>query len=274
LFENETSFWRRAALALEWRKMRRHERIACSHSAMTVAVSKQDRESLRALCTHAPIQTIPTGVDTAYFVPGPAIAPLSQELVFSGSMDWHPNDDAMRYFIDEVLPMIRQQKPGVTLTVVGRNPPLWLRNLPADCGVNVTGTVADIRPWIEKAAVFIVPLRIGGGTRLKIFEALAMGKAVVSTTIGAEGLPLEENVQIKRADTAQRFAGQVLALLDDPAACQRLGNAGRRLMEAHYGWPRVAEVFELACRLSVKSSERHETAPFPETAQVLGNFKD
>jgi glycosyltransferase involved in cell wall biosynthesis len=137
------------------------------------------------------------------------------------------------------------------LTIVGRNPSLQLREAAATAGVSVTGTVDDVRPYSRRAAVYVVPLRIGGGTRLKIYEALAMGKAVVSTTIGAEGLPLQEGVHILRADDAEAFAGKVVQLLRNPALRQELGAAGRRLMEQEYSWSRVAQDFARHCRTLV-----------------------
>jgi glycosyltransferase involved in cell wall biosynthesis len=134
---------------------------------------------------------------------------------------------------------------------VGRNPSRQLRETAATAGVTVTGTVDDVRPYMRRAAVYVVPLRIGGGTRLKIYEALAMGKAVVSTTIGAEGLPLEEGVHILRADDPEAFAGKVLDLLRDRTRRRELGTAGRRLMEQEYSWSRVARDFERHCRALV-----------------------
>jgi glycosyltransferase involved in cell wall biosynthesis len=153
--------------------------------------------------------------------------------------------------MDEVLPLVREAIPEVTVTVVGRNPSDKLRQLAEQAGVRVTGTVPDVRPFVQRASVYIVPLRIGGGTRLKIYEALAMGKAVVSTTIGAEGLPLEEGVHILRSDEAADFARKVVALLEDPVRREALGDAGRALMEERFSWARVAEEFETHCREAV-----------------------
>jgi glycosyltransferase involved in cell wall biosynthesis len=194
---------------------------------------------------------IPTGVDVDYFDAGDGTLEQTAEIVFTGSMDWHPNEDAMRYFIDAILPLLRREVPEVSLTIVGRNPSPQLRDAAATAGVAVTGTVDDVRPYIRRAAVYVVPLRIGGGTRLKIFEALAMGKAVVSTSIGAEGLPLQEGVHILRADDPAAFAAKVLELLRDGTRRRELGTAGRRLMEQEYSWSRVAQDFERHCRALV-----------------------
>lgn len=252
LYENETNLARKAVLALEWRKMRRYESTVCRSCDMTITVSETDRALFETRAADSCIRSIPTGVDIDYFKSA-GLKENPMELVFTGSMDWHPNEDAILYFIDEVLPLIRQQLPAVGLSVVGRNPGDRLIAAARRAGVRVTGTVDDIRPYVERAAVYIVPLRIGGGTRLKIFEALSMARAVVSTSVGAEGLPLEEGIHIVRADTAGAFAESVVELLKDRQRRQRLGNAGRQLMQEKFAWPRVAQSFESLCREVVVS---------------------
>ena len=241
---------RRALLALEWRKMRRYEARACERAGLTLTVSDVDRTALAALAPRAAIAAIPTGVDTAYFAPnGSHEAPGA--IVFTGSMDWYPNDDAIRYFMDAILPRVRAEIPDAVLTVVGRNPTPGLREAAARVGVHVTGTVDDVRPYVARAAVYVVPLRIGGGTRLKIFEALAMGKPVVSTTVGAEGLPVVPGEHFLRADEPAAFASAVVALLRDPARRRSLGLAGRRLVEERFAWSGVARDFEARCEEEV-----------------------
>jgi glycosyltransferase involved in cell wall biosynthesis len=235
--------WRRALLEIEWRKLRRFEAGACAAAAHTVAVSEADRSALAALAPRSQISAIPTGVDTAYFHANGA-RPRPARLVFSGSMDWYPNEDAMVHFIDAILPLVRRQVPEVEVTVVGRRPGAGFRARAEAAGVKVTGTVEDVRPFVDEAAVYVVPLRIGGGTRLKIFEALSMGKAVVSTGIGAEGLPLVEGRHFLRADDPASFAGAVVSLLADPARRNALGLAGRRLVEERFSWSQVAQEFE------------------------------
>jgi glycosyltransferase involved in cell wall biosynthesis len=238
---------RSALLQLEWRKMRRYEHQACKRSALTIAVSEQDRDLLLEGAPESQIKAISTGVDLEYFSAGDHRQEDAAEIVFSGSMDWHPNEDAVLYFIDSILPLLRQEIPQLSMTVVGRNPSRRLRKAAGVARVKVTGTTDDVRPFIRRAAVYVVPLRIGGGTRLKIYEALAMGKAVVSTSIGAEGLPLEEGVHILRADTPDTFSSQVLSLLRNEQQRKRLGDAGRRMMEQRFSWSMVAEEFEQHC---------------------------
>ena len=255
LHEVEKRPWRRAMLALEWRKMRQYEAKACARVGLTVAVSEADRALLVANAPDADIRAIGTGVDTAYFHPnGAAEAPAA--LVFTGSMDWYPNEDAMLYFVAAILPELRRKVPGISLAVVGRDPSDRLRAACAAAGVQVTGTVADIRPFVAEAAVYVVPLRIGGGTRLKIFEALAMGKAVVATRVGAEGLPIVSGQHFLQADSPTDFAQAVVTLLKDTAHRRALGMAGRRLVEERYSWTQVTKQFEAHCEEVVSRHAR------------------
>jgi glycosyltransferase involved in cell wall biosynthesis len=255
LYEVERRAWRRALLAVEWRKMRHYESRACHRARLTIAVSEADRALLAAGAPRADIRAIPTGVDTAYFHPnGTAEKPAT--LVFTGSMDWYPNEDAILDFIATTLPEVRRQMPGVSLAVVGRNPSDRLKAAGAAAGVQVTGTVPDVRPHVAEAAVYIVPLRVGGGTRLKIFEALAMGKAVVSTTVGAEGLPIVPEEHFVQVDGAAEFARAVVGLLKDPDRRHALGLAGRQLVEARYSWAQVGRQFERYCQEIVSSHAR------------------
>ena len=252
LSETERRPWRRPALEVEWRKLRRYEAKACADAALTLAVSEADRALLSASAPGARVSAIPTGVDTAYFTPN-GWHERRAALVFTGSMDWHPNEDAVLHFLDAILPRIRARMPRVSFSIVGRNPSRRVRTAALGARVQVTGTVDDVRPYVASAAVYVVPLRIGGGTRLKIFEALAMGKAVVSTTVGAEGLPLVTGRHFIAADDPASFADAVVSLLRDPDRRRSLGLAGRRLVETRYAWPQVAREFEAGCEPLVGS---------------------
>jgi glycosyltransferase involved in cell wall biosynthesis len=239
--------WIRAVLEVEWRKLRAREADACRRANLTIAVSSDDRHRLERLASGIAAVAIPTGVDTDYFTPMPALE-RPAHLVFSGSMDWHPNEDAVVYFLDQIFPLIRAQRPDTTFTVVGRNPSDRLRNAAARVGgVTVTGTVADVRPSIAEGSVYVVPLRAGGGTRLKIFEALAMARPVVSTTVGAEGLGIGPGRHYTCADTPRAFADAVVALLRDPQQRAALGAAGRHLVATCYSWSSIGRVFEQRC---------------------------
>jgi polysaccharide biosynthesis protein PslH len=253
LAANETRLWRRLLLEIEWRKVRRSERDACTRSQLVIAVSPVDASSLAENAPGARTRSIPTGVHTGYFsANGTPEAPA--HLVFSGAMDWYPNEDAMLYFFDEILPLIRHEIPGVTMTVVGRNPSGRFRAAGEAAGVRITGTVDDVRPFIDEGTVYVVPLRVGGGTRLKIFEALSMGKAVVSTAIGAEGLPLVDGEHFVCADAPKEFSRAVVSLLRDPNGRRSLGKAGRQLVQDHYSWSSVARDFEVKCEEAMLKS--------------------
>ncbi len=227
----------------EYDKMRAAELDYLRRSTRVLTVSDTDTALFAKEINPEKITTIPTGVDIDYFQPTGGEEPDS--VVFTGSMDWMPNEDGILYFVAEILPLIRQQRPETKLWVVGRKPGKSIRALAeSDPGIQVTGRVEDIRPYIAKGAVYVVPLRVGSGTRLKIFEAMAMGKAVVSTTIGAEGLPVTGGSNIILADEPQQFAESVCRLLTSPEERRQVGNAARRLVEEKYGWGAVARHLE------------------------------
>ncbi|HEX6313506.1 MAG TPA: glycosyltransferase, partial [Gemmatimonadaceae bacterium] len=203
----------------QWRRMRRFEGEECRRFDQVIAVSASDAEAIEREYGVPGVGAVPTGVDTAFFAPSGRVSPEPHNLVFTGAMDWMPNEDGIRWFVSDVLPLVQQRVPDVTLTVVGRNPPPAIRALAErDARVRVTGTVPDVRPYLERATVVTVPLRVGGGTRLKIYEALAMERPLVTTTIGAEGLPLEAGRHIRVADGSAAFAQALVDLLSDPPA--------------------------------------------------------
>lgn len=228
----------------EYRAMESCERRYLKLADRVLTVSEVDRNVFAGFVNPNKIEVIPTGVDVDYFRPEPA-ATDANSLVFTGSMDWLPNEDAIFWFMETILPAIRQELPDITVEIVGRRPSGTLKARAArEKGVVVTGQVEDIRPYVRHAAVYVVPLRVGGGTRLKIFEAMAMGKAVVSTTIGAEGLPVTHGQNIVLADEPEDFARQVVRLLRAPPERSALGQAARQLVESKYSWSAVAARFE------------------------------
>jgi glycosyltransferase involved in cell wall biosynthesis len=191
------------------------------------------------------VHVVQTGVDTSYFTPMPGLEGRAH-LVFTGSMDWLPNEDGMLYFVRDILPRIRQVEPEVTLSIIGRAPTPAVKRLAEEHGIEVTGRVDDVRPHVARGDVYVVPLRIGGGTRLKIFEAMAMAKAVVSTTVGAEGLPITPGRDVMIADEPARFAQAVVHLIRDQESRRRIEGAARELVVTKYDWAAVAEDFEAA----------------------------
>jgi polysaccharide biosynthesis protein PslH len=242
--------------AISWHEFRKTSRAESRYLNLAnhvVTVSGADRDSFARLIDPAKITVIPTGVDVDFF--RPTVAPEHPNaLVFTGSMNWMPNEDAIFYFVKKILPNIRRQVPSVSLAVVGRDPSARLQDLARKTkGVNVTGRVEDIRPYVRNGSVYVVPLRVGSGTRLKIFESMAMGKAVVSTSIGAEGLPVQTGRDIIIADSPDEFASAVVGLLKDRSRRSQLGRMARQLVVRGYSWHSVGQHFESVLETLVKS---------------------
>lgn len=272
----------------QWMKSKAYERASCRRFDHVVAVSAEDREQMRREYGVENVSDVPTGVDTEFFRrgrcgaadeinktdnvadAGDATTPATGvggtkvvarngsrlNLVFTGSMDWLPNEDAIQYFTKEILPLIKREAPGATLTVVGRNPfPSLVELSERDSSVRVTGRVEDVRLYMEEAAVYVVPIRVGGGTRLKIYEAMAMELPVVSTTVGAEGLPVRDGAELLIADTPQAFADAVVRLFKDESLARELGARAAALVRERYGWGRVASSFAEACGEAIRAHE-------------------
>ena len=282
-YEVQSNALKKSYLFMQWLKMRAFERKMCRRFAAVVAVSSEDREQLRQDYGVKSVFDVPTGVDTNFFRPSGNEQPDAHNIVFTGSMDWLPNEDAISYFTEQVMPRIKREIPDVTLTVVGRNPyPSLLDLAKRDPSIVVTRRVDDVRPYMERAAAYVVPLRIGGGTRLKIYEAMAMEKAIISTTIGAEGLPVKDGVELLLADTAESLAAAVIRVLNDKSLATALGTRAATTVREKFGWESVAERFGSICEETVafaqarrpnfspakttsKTSETRDTGPLVET---------
>ncbi len=270
-YEVQRNRIKKAYLFMQWLKMRAFEQRMCRRFDAVVAVSAEDREQMRQDYGAESVFEVPTGVDTSFFRPLGKEAHDVHNLVFTGSMDWLPNEDAITYFTDQILPLIRQSIPGVTLTVVGRNPyPSLLELAKRDASITVTGRVDDVRPYMERAAAYVVPLRIGGGTRLKIYEAMSMEKAIVSTTIGAEGLPLNHGDELLLADTAESFAAAVVDVLRNPARAKLLGDRAAKTVRENFGWEKVAERFSNICD-ETAAARLKNPLPAPLAATKIGS---
>jgi glycosyltransferase involved in cell wall biosynthesis len=229
--------------------MQRFERRMLARFDRVLTVSDADRLTFHRLyggSLQAPTTVVPTGVDTAYFQPQGTVRPRPSHLVFVGSMDWLPNEDGVLAFCRDTLPLIRAAIPDVTFSIVGRDPTAAVQRLADGERIVVTGRVDDVRPALHQAAASVVPLRIGGGTRLKIYESMAAGTPVVSTTIGAEGLPGEPGRHLLIADDPLAFAGAVIELLRHPLQRQRMAAAARRFVVDHFDWSAVAGDLERA----------------------------
>ncbi len=258
--EVEKSFIKRKIFLNQAKKMKQFEAMKVKEIDQCLAVSAYDKEILNRLVDgQTPIAVIPNGVDTEYFsAPEPQRSsdpekrngPLGhwdsggphESLVFTGSLDWLPNEDAVLFFCKEILPLIWQKKSDVKFYVVGKGASRAIMNLAAqDPRIVVTGRVDDVRPFISQAKVFVVPIRVGGGTRLKILEAMAMERAIVSTTLGAEGIAYTEGKDILLADQPQDFADKVIALSNDSETTAQMVKSARKLVCALYDWNIIGE---------------------------------
>jgi glycosyltransferase involved in cell wall biosynthesis len=266
----ETMIWRRHVeqspdpmrktyFKLQAERMFDWERRMCRAAARVIAVSPQDAELMRKMFG-VEASNVPTGVDLDYFR-RPLDAPRAADLVFVGSMDWLPNSDGVNYFVRAILPLIWQRKPDCTLAIVGRSPSAAMEALAKlDARIKVTGTVPDVRPWLWGASVSIVALRIGGGTRLKIYEAMAAGTATVSTSIGAEGLDVAHPANIRLADTPDAFAEQCLSLLGDAGQRESVAAKARELVTSRFSWDVVTDEFEKLLAVDTHSGVAAEVA--------------
>jgi sugar transferase (PEP-CTERM/EpsH1 system associated) len=250
----ETEIWRRhfeindnplkkGYLYIDYQKFFKFEKMACARFDDVLVVSESDGNLLEQSYDVKHTTLIPTGVDIEYFHPDESkVEP--HNIVFVGSMDWLPNQDAIEYFVGDIYPRIKTRIDDVKFYIVGRRPPEKIRKLQeSDNSIIVTGTVDDIRPYVDRAAVYIVPIRIGGGTRIKIYEAMAQKKAIVSTTVGAEGLPLTDGEHIIIKDNPDQFADSVLELMKDNALSARISGNAYSLVTEKYGWEKVAGNF-------------------------------
>jgi len=242
--------WIGAAYSLvQWQRLKAYERRACHAADRVVAVSDTDAAAIRRLDPGLEPIVVPNGVDMEFYTAEvPAIeageGPGQLDLVFTAKMDFRPNVDAVLWFAQAVLPLIRQESPQTRFWIVGKDPHPRLAPLVADLGIVITGWVEDVRPYIAGAALYVIPLRIGGGTRLKVLEAMAMGKAIVSTTLGCEGFDLTPGQELAIADTPDEFAATVLALLRDAKGRERMGRAAHQYAGSRYDWPMIVPLLE------------------------------
>ncbi|MGA3092264.1 MAG: glycosyltransferase family 4 protein [Terriglobales bacterium] len=237
----ETHPLRKLSYTLEAARMSRYERRTLARFHHVIAVSENDRQQMLEMDPRCEITVNPTGVDTKQFQVAPPSTITPPRIVFTGSMDWEPNLDAMEYFCGQIWPRILAEFPDAIFQIVGRNPLARVQRL-ASPSVEVTGTVPSVTDYLRDASVVVVPLRIGGGTRLKIYEAMAMGKALVSTSVGAEGLSFENGRDLLLADDAAAFGDAIILLLRDTQARRRIEQAAVELA-AQFDWSVVVEQF-------------------------------
>jgi len=248
----------------ESRRMRRFEGAVLRRFDTSIAVSERDRAALTERYGLASVAVIDTGVDLDYFTPSPIAADPPRDggtITFTATMSWPANVAGIHFLLDEVFPYLLKARPDLAFTIVGRNPPAALAQKIKARGLNVTltGFVDDIRPYVAAADVYVIPLLVGSGTRIKAFEAMAMGRPVVSTTIGVEGLGVTDGTHYLRGDDGATFAAAVLRLLDDISLRRSLARNARRLTEENFSWRRVARQFEAICLDTIAKHERRRS---------------
>jgi glycosyltransferase involved in cell wall biosynthesis len=251
----ERALPRKAFNLIEFLKVRQTERRAWKRYDGLVVTSQRERSEVNSAEPRKPVATVPNGVDLVRFAPRPTAS--TSGLVYTGLMGYRPNIDAVTHFVREILPLIHHTRPEVTFTIVGWGSTHEVHAL-AGPRVIVTEGVPDVRPYLSNAEVVVAPIRIGGGTRLKILEALGMARPLVSTSLACEGLDVTAGDHLLVGDDPSQFAHAVLRLLQDRPLADRLGRAGRRLMELRYGWDASAAQLE-ALHERVLASKRHRS---------------
>jgi len=259
----EHNWLRKLALYLETRSMARCERSLSRVFSTIITNSPVDEEYLKSVAPAANTLTIGNGVDTGFFRPAETEGdPL--QLIFTGVMDYGPNEDAAIHFAENIFPLIQQRQPRAQFWVVGKDPTERVRRLSEQPGVHVTGGVPDVRPYLEKAGIFVCPLRYGTGVKNKLLAALAMQKPVVATRRSLDGLELRENQDLLVGDEPVEFAAKVVQLIEDPVTAQRLASSGRAFVGERYSWDSSARALENVLRDAV----RQHNEPVRELSQV------
>jgi glycosyltransferase involved in cell wall biosynthesis len=238
---------------MQWQKIHRFEKASCQHYNQVAVVSEADRNIFCNSYFCSNVTVVPNGVDERYFAPVKhQVRPFS--MVFTGSLDWRPNQDSVRYFLEAIFPLIRKQLPEATFTVVGRRPPVWLNELAArTSGVTITGAVADVRPYLTQNVLYVVPVRGGLGSRADVLAALSMEMIVLSTTEGVQGLEVKDGTHLILQDGPDAFAEAAIEILTSPVNFRNLGQAGRRLVYDKYTWDQIALKMENVWLKAVKA---------------------
>jgi len=236
---------------LQWIKLRRYEAAICRHADIVTAVSGPDKRALETLVAGLEVTVIANGINPGEYAPVTATAQSTHrpwKLVFTGKMDYRPNVDAMLWFAQEVLPLLQAEEPALQVQIVGMNPHPRLDSLRENDAIAITGAVESIAPYLADAAVYIVPLRVGGGTRFKVLEAMAQGLPIVSTPLGVEGIGVTDERELLLGASPVEFANAVLRLLADRkqggTRCALLGRRARAFVESHYSWEAIVPKLE------------------------------
>lgn len=244
-YENYRRMWKKTNYSFrrwfyrrEYKKVYNEEIRALKDQHVIFSTSKEDQKIFREDIPEVPNYVVPNGVDTSFFIPSVSTKPEPCSLVFTGMMAYTPNYDGMLYFLDEIFPLIEEEIPNVKIYIVGSRPPEELKKRASE-NVVITGFVDDVRPYVWRSSVFVVPLRMGSGTRLKVVEALAMKKPVVSTRIGCEGIDVEHEKSILIEDSPEAFAKAVIGLFTNFQLRERLTENGYKLVTKNYDWSAI-----------------------------------
>ncbi|RIK93448.1 MAG: hypothetical protein DCC71_24025, partial [Proteobacteria bacterium] len=267
---------RRALYRSEARKLAELEWRCADYTALHLAVSELDAERLRERVGAADVRVVANGVDTDWFAPRRALGHGDGGLVFAGAMDWYPNREATRWLVREIWPLLAADRPERRLAIVGRAAPAEVAGAArADARVEAPGFVGDVRPWLDDASIYLCPIRDGGGTRLKVLDALAMAKPLVATALAVEGLGLEAERHYLRAEAPHEWLAQVRRLESDAALRRRLAEAGRRLVARRFDWSVIGRALVAAHRDAARAARPLRSisggtrAPAPDTAAPL-----
>jgi glycosyltransferase involved in cell wall biosynthesis len=252
-YKEEKNFIKKAYLSLQWKKLKRYESNMLNKFDACIFVSDADRILAEKMNSEAKTFTVPNGTDTQFFQQINT-SELPKSMVWFGHMDSHTNLDAVKYFSDKILPDIFKHVPDATVTFVGSHPPEFILKMAShDKRIRVTGEVDDIRPHVKNHKVIVVPLRIGGGTKLKVLDALAMSKAIVTTSVGAEGIDVKNGEEIFIEDTAQEFSSRVVTLLKDENLCNKIAkNAAEKSLS--YDWKNIQKQQETVYQFIVNKT--------------------
>jgi polysaccharide biosynthesis protein PslH len=237
---------KRLFLATQSRRQQALERTLCAEVAVNAVVSREDGDLLRVQCPSAHVHVVANGTDTSYFLPDPGVAKPGT-LVFAGSLRWYPNVSGLRFFKNRIWPRLKQQLPDLQLILAGKDPVREIKEWAlSELAITLVPSPADIRPWIAKGAVFVCPVIDGGGTRLKLIDAMSSGKAIVTTKIGAEGLGMESGVHAMIAESEDEFVDMTLRLLRDSSLADLLSHNARGYVERHFSWEILGADLEAA----------------------------
>ncbi|MEM7130724.1 MAG: glycosyltransferase [Chloroflexota bacterium] len=241
IYLNEALSLRKLYCYLEWKKFKRDELHICQKFSHCAVTSERDKRLLQEDLPQLPCHVIPNGVDSTYFRVDDVEDAEPNTILFTGTIDYYPNTDGLKYFLESIFPLIQQQIPDIHFIIAGRNPPPAIQQYENQPGITITGFVDDMRTYYRKAQVVVVPLRMGGGTRLKILEAMSMQKPIVSTTVGAEGIDVQSGQNIVLADEPNEFAQAAVELLHNAEKRAGLASAGNQLATTRYDWRAITE---------------------------------